>query len=118
VVGLDGGWADPALLLGPSAGGWGSWLMLHLRDGRSRALAGYRYPDAMLATRKGADEGLVRTLVALRREQHEWLRTRAFHARTSIASEVRELVRKAMVEESSRHGQLAGPAVSTRGGER
>ena len=43
---------------------------------------------------------LVRTLVALTPEQHEWLRRRAFEERSSIAAHVRKLVQKAMDAEA------------------
>ena len=44
----------------------------------------------------GEEAELLRTLITLTPQQHEWLRTRAFHAKTSMASEIRELVQRAM----------------------
>lgn len=49
---------------------------------------------------KSTDE-LVRTLIAVTRKQHDWLRERAFHERTSIAAEVRAYVQRAMDEDPS-----------------
>lgn len=42
---------------------------------------------------------MIRTLIALTPRQHEWLRTRAFHARTSITGEIRDLVQEAIETE-------------------
>ena len=56
-------------------------------------------PDIGVASRAVATRPhapMLRTLVALTPEQHERLRTRAFHARGSIAGEVRTLVQGAM----------------------
>jgi hypothetical protein len=51
---------------------------------------------------KPNDDELVKTLIALTRRQHEWLRQKAFDGRTSIASEIRGLVAKAMRVEAKK----------------
>jgi hypothetical protein len=61
-----------------------------------------RYPDIVTVVPPESGSDHVRTLVALTREQHDWLRTKAFHARTSIAAEIRDLVEKEMNKEADR----------------
>ena len=50
---------------------------------------------------------LVRTLVAVERGQHDWLRRRAFELRTSIASEVRNLIQSAMDDEPGSNPEVS-----------
>jgi len=45
---------------------------------------------------------LKRTIVSLSPEQHEWLRTRAFHERLSMAEIIRRLVEEARKREGSK----------------
>lgn len=45
---------------------------------------------------------LKRTIVSLSPEQHEWLRTRAFHERLSMAEIIRRLVEDARSREGSK----------------
>jgi hypothetical protein len=45
---------------------------------------------------------LKRTIVSLNPEQHEWLRTRAFHERLSMAEIVRRLIEDARGQEGSK----------------
>ena len=45
---------------------------------------------------------LKRTIVSLSPEQHEWLRTQAFHERLSMAEIIRRLVEEARKREGSK----------------
>ncbi len=45
---------------------------------------------------------LKRTIVSLSPEQHEWLRTRAFHERLSMAEIMRRLVEEARKREGAK----------------
>jgi DNA-binding PadR family transcriptional regulator len=67
-------------------------------DNESSRLQRYRDSVPLVAT--DPVNSLVRTLVALTPEQHEWLRRHAFDDRSSIAAHVRKLVQKAMDAEA------------------
>jgi hypothetical protein len=45
---------------------------------------------------------LKRTIVSLNPEQHEWLRTRAFHERLSMAEIIRRLIEEARSQKGSK----------------
>ena len=45
-----------------------------------------------------------RTIVSLSAEQHEWLRTRSFHERISMAEIIRRLIEEAQKLEEQKRG--------------
>jgi hypothetical protein len=55
------------------------------------------------------DDELVKTLIALTRSQHEWLRRRAFDGRTPIAAEIRGVVANPMSSETKRRPAATTP---------